>query len=750
MRIPENSVISDIEEWKNNYYVTINSYFANKENELSEIELNFFFEENEQYNDSIGYSTYYYDVMSSIYYLDEKYFDIMILDERFIMYDIGFFESYIYNYFNIKRPSYELLFDFSSLEKEYLDFFDPKLIKDVTYDNHIFALPYEIDYNVLYYYNQDENLKKIMENIESLNWDEMISSIKDDLSYPINIPLGNDYSILNLLLEYTNSRYNITKEFDPNYFQLFYNYTSYELFDGFYNMIMKYSDENIYDSLLTFPGDGFYSFINRESSFFYGRVSQRNNFNFVENISFTLPPKYVSSFYENYIIINKKSELDKNLLTKVALELTSKEMQLYRAEHLGSIPTFDFTKEENNDFINQYCQMQPDICTQLSKIHRLYTKDVFKTKYRASFFEIVDLVPSNIRNFLYEYLIDNLIFVFRNCDRLITNDLGVYGILSYIFTGIFICIATVVMYLVHKHRKHPYLKVVSPKFCNLIVIGCIMNIIRIMFILPPYSIVRARIENIFNTICTNLIYIPMFSVAYRIYRIYKSKSFLSQSLSNNKLVLLVFIIIMISIIYHSAISIFCRFYYEIYGDIESSRFPIWGFDNEELLTNIYQAYFYIIFICLIFMIIATGRNSKKFGDICYTFVIFILNINNFVTGSLIVLMSYEYWDLGFFLLILYNGVCCLFCIYMLVGSRLLFILITQDDIDVSKYKSEDLKEFIPLKRTINKYLSLIKKVKNVRSYISSKTSIRSTSNNNNSSSDVSRENLYGKESLSKY
>ena len=63
---------------------------------------------------------------------------------------------------------------------------------------------------------------------------------------------------------------------------------------------------------------------------------------------------------------------------------------------------------------------------------------------------------------------------------------------------------------------------------------------------------------------------------------------------------------MISIIYHSAISIFCRFYYEIYGDIESSRFPIWGFDNEELLTNIYQAYFYIIVCINIYMI-----NYKK-------------------------------------------------------------------------------------------------------------------------------------------
>jgi len=74
------------------------------------------------------------------------------------------------------------------------------------------------------------------------------------------------------------------------------------------------------------------------------------------------------------------------------------------------------------------------------------------------------------------------------------------------------------------------------------------------------------------------------------------------------------------------------------------------------------------------MIIATGSCSKKFGDICYSFVIFIINISDFLEERLITrLDGKNNYKLYFFLTVVCSCILHLICVFTLVGKRILII-----------------------------------------------------------------------------
>jgi len=85
-----------------------------------------------------------------------------------------------------------------------------------------------MDFSLLYYNSDNEKSNEIVEKMNSLTWDDLIKSLKEENNptYPMNIALGYDDNALNVLMEYTNNYYNLSEEFDPNYFKLFYNKTS--------------------------------------------------------------------------------------------------------------------------------------------------------------------------------------------------------------------------------------------------------------------------------------------------------------------------------------------------------------------------------------------------------------------------------------------------------------------------------------------------------------------------------------------
>ncbi|ORX77385.1 hypothetical protein BCR32DRAFT_270674 [Anaeromyces robustus] len=751
--LPEFLMVED-EIWQSFYESTINQYFEETEMKnplLNDVEFSFSFL-NYTPSDS-NYTDQYWE--HEMYIIDSIIagdFDLLILDERILFSEISFMETFYLEYYVGREPSKKNLLNLSPYfdkKKTQLSFHDPKILKDGYIDDQLYALPYEMDFDLLYYRHKDDVSNDLVKKMESLTWNEFVSTIIDELNYPLEMAISYDDDLINFLIEYTSNTYNLTKTYDPDYFKVFYNETGKELLYSFRNIVEKYTHDSVEDSLYITLDDALIDFINGESTFFKGKASHHNLFNETSSISFTLPPRYISAKYNKYLVINKNSNINKDLLVDIALELTSENMQLYRAKNFGSIPTFDFSKINKNnlnnrnnnrnnkrddDIINIYCEIEPDICTKILEMKPLYIKDIFKTKYAPAFFEIEYILPDFLRTYIaHDSEEERVTTIFKNIDHLILSDLGVFGVLSYIVASFFSIIFFIIMYLVYKYKEHPYLKVISPIFCNIIIFGCILDMTKILLDMPPYFPIKVHIAYLYDSISVNLIYLPMFMVTYRIYRIYQSKSFIMNSLNNKRLLMILGIIISVNLLYKISVLITSDFYYSTYNYISSSRFPMWLFTNYPVHDMIDKIFLYSVYIALLFMIITTERQAKSYGDISYTYIIFVINISEFIITSFSQKMSHEHYSFYFFLLVLYICVVTFVCIYILVGARVLLIILTISEFNPTNNSNYDLREFIPLKASRKRYFSLIMKLKDMATHTFTKyTTSRSNMSNNSS------------------
>ena len=193
--------------------------------------------------------------------------------------------------------------------------------------------------------------------------------------------------------------------------------------------------------------------------------------------------------------------------------------------------------------------------------------------------------------------------------------------------------------MTYRLREHTYIKVISPLFCNLIIVGCILNLLKIFEFLPPYSSTKIKVFLIIGTIGTNLIYIPMFAVAYRIFRIYKTKTIISKALNNKRLLIYIIIAVSVAVIYNIVIVFTERFYYTTIGSVNSPRFPRGFYSNYNLLYKIYQVYLTLIVSSLIkhlYLIIILH---------IYTYMLCILNSYHFFAVYISNIYDYCHWKL---------------------------------------------------------------------------------------------------------
>jgi len=255
---------------------------------------------------------------------------------------------------------------------------------------------------------------------------------------------------------------------------------------------------------------------------------------------------------------------------------------------------------------------------------------------------------------------------------------------------------------------------------------------KILLDMPPYFPFKAQIAYLYDAISINLIYLPMFVVTYRIYRIYQSKSFLSKSLNNKRLLIIFGIIISVNFLYRFLVLMTSDFYYSTYNYISSSRFPMWLFTNYDVHDVIDKVFSYAIYIALLFMIITTERSARNFGDISYIYIIFVINISEFIVTSFSQKLSHEHYPLYYFLLVLYICVVTLLSLYVLVGARVLLVILTVSEFNISNNSNIDLKEFIPLKPSRGRYMSLMKRIKDVATHTFTRSNqSRSNMSNNN-------------------
>lgn len=592
MKLPDFFGTVDIDEWRYNYEESINQFIND-----SDITLHFNYYFSDPVNQTYNSYSYFYNAIDIYALIEEQMFDMVVMDNRLLFSELSFVEDMILPYYfnSHRKPSVELLMDLSDdFKKEDLNYHDKKILSDGYYDGKLYGLPFEMDYEVLYYRKNDadENLNNWISNMEKESWDTLLSKMTSASSpYPLNIGLGYDEDLLNLFLEYTSNKYTLSKEYDPDYFKVFYNETADDVFNSFHNFMMKYTLDNVEDSIYLSLEDAFISFISGGSTFFKGKASHHQMFSSDSMIASTLPPQFISSKSYKYLTINKASLVSKEILIEVAKKLTSKEMQLFRAENFGTIPTFDTTNKEL-DAVNKYCENYSLLCDQLGKIKPIYIKDIFNTENKEPYFNIELDFPDYMRDYLIYDDYSIISFAFQNNNEYITSHLGIYGAFSYLFVSFTIaCLIFIIVY-VHLKSNHPYLKVISPKFCNLIIIGCIMSLIKCLMNLPPYSITKAKFTSVYGAINTSLIYIPMFVVTMRIYRIYNSETVISRKLTNTRLFIVISVLTLAVALYRFVICFCTEFYYQAYADTLSPRYPVWFHTHWKTLDNIYLVYMY--------------------------------------------------------------------------------------------------------------------------------------------------------------
>ncbi|ORY44986.1 hypothetical protein LY90DRAFT_20586 [Neocallimastix californiae] len=568
-------------------------------------------------------------------FLGEDGFDFMVMDDRIFFDDIGIMSAtYVPYYVNIDYPSLTLLMDYKDyINDEEMDFHNPKQYKEGKYDGHIYGLPFDIDFEGLYYHNDDEKAISIVENIGYKTWDDLVDELKSPPSAPLKIALGVETDLLGFFVEYISNHRNFNKEYDSNFYNIFLNTTGDELIRNFFNLTRKYTENKPSQSTSLKREKAFSVFTDKKSTFLRGKASLYDIvWSNKTEVSFTLPPKKTTNLFHRYLVANKArvgKELSAKVFTEIAKVLTSKEMQLFRAETFGGIPTFDLKKKDSDDQIKRYCDEFPMMCEYLETMNKIYIKDVFNpSKYAVPYFEVECFLPLKLRYYLdsgKQEDFDVIKHVLYNIKYLVTNGEGFnwYIFFSYVFAFISLIMSFGTIYFTNKFRDHPSIKIISPSFCNMIVFGISMSLFKPLFRLPPYSYFKIRFILIYNTVNNGLIFIPMFVVTYRIFRIFKVKTFLSNSLTNKRLMIITIVLISISTIYRAVIAFTSKVYYKMTGGVRESRMPYIYYSNNKIDSDIYFTYNNIIFIALLFMIICTGSFSKKFGDICYVFVVFL-------------------------------------------------------------------------------------------------------------------------------
>lgn len=269
-------------------------------------------------------------------------------------------------------------------------------------------------------------------------------------------------------------------------------------------------------------------------------------------------------------------------------------MQLYKAKHFGSIPTFDLLNEDDLD-IKNYCNEHREICDNYKKLKKFRFRDLIDTKYAPGLFESRILLPSILRRYLRNNDMGKMKYCFENFRILFTNEMGIYGILSYIIISLYNIFLFIIIGLTYKHRNHPYLKIISPSFCIFIIIGYMLKSLIILTYLPPYSEFKIKVSYIFESLTESFVYIPMILVTYRIYKIFKSNINI-KSLTNKDLLKGFGIYILLIIIYKILIIKTSEFFYITFGYINETtrRFPFGYFDNYEILDKIFFIFYFIL------------------------------------------------------------------------------------------------------------------------------------------------------------
>eukprot|EP00833_Pecoramyces_ruminatium_P018415 jgi/Orpsp1_1/1192447/evm.model.d7180000093317.1 len=371
-----------------------------------------------------GYGDFLYHVIK---YLKENTYDMFIMDDEFLFSDVSlvknyyisryfdFEENYLYKYYLelsdfINEETLAKNYDRDMLEKGYVLEDDNKIL---------YGLPFELDFDVLYYYEKEIDLKKYYWENQP-DWENILTS---EFSSSLELGLGDAESLMNYFIEYVANLYDtpngdlfkkkkteyetIHPNNELNYFDIFYKTSSDDnLYLPFKNHTHHYLGNDAIQKMNTTLSKAFETFSKKEKFIFKGKASYYS-FKPPDTSIISLPKNY-TVFNEKFLVINKNSGVKKEILIDTALALTSGEMQLHKAKVLNTIPAFNIKKEYRNSkdgdgdaVILSYCQEHQVICDLMKTLNPIWMTEMFyKNKFSAPFWEARLLLPNEIRKFI--------------------------------------------------------------------------------------------------------------------------------------------------------------------------------------------------------------------------------------------------------------------------------------------------------------------------------------------------------------
>eukprot|EP00833_Pecoramyces_ruminatium_P009960 jgi/Orpsp1_1/1183992/evm.model.c7180000087548.1 len=614
----------------NEYFKTLSANDA----ELQNVNVNFiYFQFTPNYNKSLEHQQYiaYAKFLSEQLRNSNSNIDMMIIDDRLLFSSDSFAESLVTEKAFKLRNLHKHFINLSEIINiNSLDYHDPNILKDGMFENALYGLPFELDFDLLYYDNTIQGLNDLT-NTTQLSWDDLLSKVPPSSSLPSSTssvsstsstsssssststststssstyPLGygffDDDELLNFFIEYASEKYNLTEERknDPNsnYYDVFYNETSVELYKSFRNFI----DKNVgFENMMDEIPEAYHKFSAGETAFFKGKVSYAPLFKAENRVSSILQPKLFSTLNEKFIVINQHSKIKKEILAKVAQHLTSKSMQLYKYEKFGKIPTFNLRKSTTDEDILNFCVESSWLCQSLEQINRIRIKEIFSGKFSASFILIRINIPLYLDRYIRSDYTKNITLSLKNTKELMMtspNGFNTSTFILYTIMGIFTILSVLIMLNVYAYRKHPYIKAISPRFCNLIIIGFIMSINSPVFIIQIHSVLKCQIYYIYNILNRNLILLPMFMIAFRIFCIYRNKSKMSfgKQLSNHRLSITIAILLIINVIVSIVVAFGTDFSIVTLGNLDTARLPICAYNDKGFISKVEYIYYLLI------------------------------------------------------------------------------------------------------------------------------------------------------------
>ncbi|OUM61698.1 hypothetical protein PIROE2DRAFT_12243 [Piromyces sp. E2] len=621
--------------------------------------------------------------------LKNSNYDMMIVDDRFLFSDYSYLDNSVLQAefaFRKLTDFYENYYDLNINQKQ-ISYHNKNFLRDGYYNDNemeFYGLPYEFDFDMLYYHQDNTILKDVL-------------SVKVNTSSELNnsqifsAGFGDNDVLLNFFTEFIKYQYNIPKENDPLSYNLLYDSNNHELYNSFRNYMIKLTGRDISKTLKTSIIDAYNAFINNEKSVFMGKASyskilKENSDSDITILTQSLPDGQ-SVINEKFIIINKKSNLKKDILLKVALDLTSPEFQLYRAQELNIIPTFDM-KDKSNNFVNIYCQQNPDICEMIEKLNPIRINKVYRrSKYSANLMEIRLVVPLSLKKFLIENNSTIIEMTFSNIIDLWNNSflttlkfssfLVVFLIINA-FTIITALLLIIVMIMVHRNRKHPYIKAMSPQLSNLTIFGMILRIIYPYFFNLVNTRFLCRLSCVVNFFINNLVYIPLFAIIFRIYYIFTNSSSVSdgKKLHDKRLIKYIILALFLTLAAFYGITFTDEFNLITSGTLTITRSIacVYNFDRFTLISNIYTL---TLFVFMLGMTFKVHKISKKYGDTRFIFFIVVLLLSSFIFemafSSFMKNDDLDSINSSSIILINVHLLTSIITVHILIGNRLLYV-----------------------------------------------------------------------------